>query len=276
MSGPQNIVENEGAAPNEGTPRAYLRTAARMGQRLKNTAIQLRRGQLAARREFPAGWGIENLDVRLQRASDLCAMVCMSHGLKIHRIGALPPARCIVVSNHCGYFDPLLLTTMAPGSNISKAEIAQWPLVGETMLRLGTLFYERGSPWSGAQVLKRAWQVLDAGYRVIGFPEGTTSIGDDILPFHRGLFGLARLAQIPIVPAVIHYHVRDMAWIDDATFVPHYLSMIGREQARIDLWWGEPVEITDEPHAEAERMRARMQDALATLRCHDEPREHLR
>jgi 1-acyl-sn-glycerol-3-phosphate acyltransferase len=76
---------------------------------------------------------------------------------------------------------------------------------------------------------------------VLGFPEGTTSLGQDVLPFRRGLFGVARIAAAPVVPIAIQYPSPELCWVGDTWFLPHYLRTAMRARTAVEVRIGEPI-----------------------------------
>jgi 1-acyl-sn-glycerol-3-phosphate acyltransferase len=176
--------------------------------------------------------------------------------------GALPQQPAVIVANHVSYVDPILLGALGPAAPIAKQEIAGWPLIGGGAAALGAMFVDRDRPSSGARVLRQALRALRAGVSVLGFPEGTTSPGHDVLAFRRGLPGLARLARVPIVPVAIRYHRADMAWTGSASLLPHYLRTAARAESLADVIIGEPIgadgrdarELADEMQARVARL----------------------
>ena len=100
-------------------------------------------------------------------------------------------------------------------------------------------------------------RLLEAGLPMLIFPEGTTTVGRDVLPFSRGAFGIARLARVPIVPATLRYDSEEIAWVGDASLVPHALKMHRRARIRAELSFGpslQPMAFAD-PSALAEATR---------------------
>jgi 1-acyl-sn-glycerol-3-phosphate acyltransferase len=61
------------------------------------------------------------------------------------------------------------------------------------------------------------------------------------LPFHRGLFGLARLARVPIVPLALSYDHPAAAWVGDTWFLPHYVRTTLRDETRALVRAGTPI-----------------------------------
>ena len=126
----------------------------------------------------------------------------------------------IYVANHLGYYDALVVAQFVPCAPIAKAEVASWPVIGAGGRSLGVIFVRRESPASGAQALLAALRALGAGVSVLNFPEGTTTSGDRLGPFRRGIFGLARLAGVPVVPVRIDFDDPELAWYGPALFLP--------------------------------------------------------
>ena len=162
-----------------------------------------------------------------QHLGELCRLVCEMHRLQIEVHGTLPETPSIVVANHLGYIDPVVLCSLIPLSPIAKNEIADWALVGAALERLNVSFVIRGDAWSGARVLLRSLRSLRAGVSVLNFPEGTTSRGN-LLPFHLGAFWLSRRTGLPVVPVAMDFEDMSLCWVDREAFLPHY--------ARV--WWG--------------------------------------
>jgi 1-acyl-sn-glycerol-3-phosphate acyltransferase len=103
------------------------------------------------------------------------------------------------------------------------------------------VFVRRGDAWSGARALRHGLRALTAGVSVLGFPEGTTTYGDTVLPFKRGLFGLARLAGVPVVPIALRYSEPEVCWVGDEWFLPHYVRTAMRPITMVDITIGQPI-----------------------------------
>jgi len=171
--------------------------------------------------------GPAELRHKAQRLRELCAMVCDMHRIEIEVRGQLPESPAILVANHLGYIDPVVLCSLLPLSPIAKSEISDWALVGVPLERLNVSFVRRGDAHSGARVLLRSLRNLSAGLSVLNFPEGTTSRGG-LLPFHLGAFWLSRRTGVPVVPISMDFENMRLCWVDREAFLPHY--------ARV--WWG--------------------------------------
>ncbi|HJL19707.1 MAG TPA: lysophospholipid acyltransferase family protein [Sandaracinaceae bacterium LLY-WYZ-13_1] len=172
---------------------------------------------------------------RARRLSWIAENVCALHGIHVVCRGPVPNGPVVLVSNHLGYLDPPALVSLVPALPVAKRELGDWPVVGELLRGHGVLLVDRDDPHSGARILRRATRALEAGAAVLTFPEGTTSEGRDVLPFRRGIFGIARRTGVPVVPVTIRYDTREACWVGDATFLPHYVRTTTRPRVRVDL-----------------------------------------
>lgn len=182
----------------------------------------------------PAGRGAELLARAARRALEI-------HGLEVHATGPAPRGPALLVSNHLSYLDPVVVLSQIACVPISKAEVAGWPVFGAVARRTGVLFVERSSAGSRLAVMRAAAQVFRAGGVVLNFPEGTTTDGSTVLRFRKGLFEVARALRVPVVPAALRYHPRELAWIGAAAFLPHYLRFACLERCAVEVAFGEPI-----------------------------------
>jgi 1-acyl-sn-glycerol-3-phosphate acyltransferase len=75
---------------------------------------------------------------------------------------------------------------------------------------------------------------LIKGYSVINFPEGTTHI----LPttkFNFGSFAMATKIKAAVIPIAIDYKVKTDAFVDDDTFIPHFIKCFGKRHTDIKM-----------------------------------------
>lgn len=191
----------------------------------------------------------------------VAATMCSLHGVRIAIAGEVPRGGPVVlVANHVSYLDPLLIMSVIPTLAIAKHEVGAWPILGEFARGLDLLLVDRSRAHSGARVLLRAKTLLERGVSVLVFPEGTTSCGAQLLPFKRGMFGLAARLGLPVVPIALRYPDTRMAWVGDASFLPHYLATTTRERLDAELEFAAPM------HAEhgeaAEHFAARVHATL--------------
>ncbi len=179
-------------------------------------------------------------------------------GVRPHVIGQLPKEPSVIVANHVSYLDPLVLASLLPCVPIAKAELRDWPVLGETARRSNVLFVRRECALSGARVLREARRALDGGVSVLVFPEGTTTTGHKVLPFKRGALGLAQLASVPIIPVALSYAQPEAAWIGDDTFLPHFVRTLARPFTPVTVRFLPALEASDGRSAAELADQARM------------------
>jgi 1-acyl-sn-glycerol-3-phosphate acyltransferase len=203
------------------------------------------------------------------RAQRTANAILDAHGVRVTVSGRVPGAPALIVANHLSYLDPLVVASVAPCVSIAKTETVDWPLIGAGLRALGVVFVRRADPYSGAVALRRAGRALRDGASVLNFPEGTTCDGSEVGSFRRGVFGLARLAGKPIVPARISYGDDRVPWYGGETFVPHYAKVAGLLRVTARVSFGEPLWPRDSggcSSAEAARdLASRARDAVASL-----------
>lgn len=90
------------------------------------------------------------------------------------------------ISNHISYIDILVLGAYFPCFFVAKADIASWPIFGFLSKVGGTIFISRNRAVVKQQAQKLE-QALQQGNHLLIFPEGTTSNGQQILPFKSSL-----------------------------------------------------------------------------------------
>ena len=207
------------AAPRAQTRVPWTTAGNRAVSTLKE-AVGLRRQVVeAASAEGCTG---EDKALWLQHA---CANLAQRLRLEVKVHGEAPAGPCVLVANHMSYLDPIAIARSVPLGAVAKSEILGWPALGDTLHNLGIIFVRRGNVHSGAVALRKSMRLLDAGVPVLVFPEGTTTFGDDVLPFRRGAFGVARLLGVPVVPVALRYGSRDVCWVGSAGFVPHFVCI---------------------------------------------------
>jgi 1-acyl-sn-glycerol-3-phosphate acyltransferase len=217
-----------------------------------------------ARMRFRARPTVADRHERARWLHAACARLCQRHGFCVEISGILPRGPALLVANHVSYIDPVVIGSLVPCVPLAKAEIAGWPIVGAAAQALGVLFVQRGDVWSGARALRTSLRHLASGVSILGFPEGTTG-RDELLPFHRGLFGIARRAQVPIVPIALSYDDRSAAWVGDEWFLPHLVRTAMRPRTRAWIRIGSPIA----PDAPARELAAAARAQITTLlaRC---------
>ena len=127
-------------------------------------------------------------------------------GMKIGAGGTATPVPVgLLVCNHISWLDIFVINALAPTAFVSKNDVKHWPLIGWLCAKTETIFLERGSRAAAQRTRERIVGELGAGAHVGIFPEGTTTDGSRVLPFHAALFQGAIDAGVPVVPLALRY-----------------------------------------------------------------------
>ena len=108
------------------------------------------------------------------------------------KVPTLATRGVMFVSNHVSWMDIWLLQSVRPVRFISKADVRGWPVIGFLAQAGGTLFIHREKRHHTAAIVGQAAAVLAQGDCLALFPEGTTTTGLRLRPFHPSLF------QVPV------------------------------------------------------------------------------
>lgn len=111
----------------------------------------------------------------------------------------------MILANHVSWVDVFAIDAALPSRFVAKAEIGRWPVAGKLVTMTGTLYIERGRRHAVAAANHRVREHLAAGEAIAIFPEGTTTDGSTLLPFHSNLIAPAMEAGCEIWPVALRY-----------------------------------------------------------------------
>ncbi len=111
----------------------------------------------------------------------------------------------LIVANHLSYVDVLVIASLMPSVFITSIELKQTALLGTLARFGGSLFIERRKPSGLKNEISEISRVLEDGFTVALFPEGTTSDGTGVRPFKNSLFDAAISAKADILPLCLRY-----------------------------------------------------------------------
>ncbi|PYT00704.1 MAG: hypothetical protein DMF63_06605 [Acidobacteria bacterium] len=194
-------------------------------------------------------------------------------GMEIELIGEPPKAPFFLVTNHVSYVDVAALRAVVEGVFVAKAEVREWPVAGRIVRDMGVVFIDRKNrrdiPRAGEEIIQR----LNDGEGVIVFPEGTSTKGEDILPFNSSFLEFAARTDLPVSYASISYRTppdgppasTTVAWWEDISFMAHLFRLftIQRYTAVIDFG-EEPIVNTDRKQLAAE-LRNRVKEKFIPI-----------
>lgn len=150
------------------------------------------------------------------------------------RVEGAVPARGLLISNHLGYIDILVLASVMPTVFVAKRDVKFWPVIGVLAQMGGTLFVNRARRVHVGQINDEIQAALNRGALVVLFPEGTSSDGHTVMPFKTSLLEPAAQTTHPLTVSAIDYAIEDgdagdeVCYWGDHTFFPHMLSLLAK------------------------------------------------
>ena len=124
--------------------------------------------------------------------------------LRIKNPEILPATPYLLASNHISWMDIHAINAFKPIRFVAKSDVEGWPIFGWMAKQLGTVFIKRDSARHGKHIASEVSRVLE-NQSVCIFPEGTSTIGEGVLPFKPNLFESAVIAQVPVYSLAITY-----------------------------------------------------------------------
>lgn len=166
--------------------------------------------------------------------------------LEVQGVATLP-GPLLLVANHISWLDITSLHAARFCRFVSKADVQRWPLVGALASGVGTLFIQRESRRDAMRVVHHMADSLRAGDVLAVFPEGTTSDGVDLLPFHANLLQAAIAAGAPVQPVALqfidtHSGERSLApcYVGDDTLLGSVWRTVRAPGVTVRIVFGEP------------------------------------
>lgn len=173
----------------------------------------------------------------------------------------------IFLCNHRSGLDILVTAMLLEGKHLSRADLAEWPLIGMLARRAGVLFVDRSSRRSSAAAVQSMITTVQQGHAIILFPEGTTYAGDEVRPFKPGAYAVAKRTGCELVPVGLAYAGGGASFEDEA-FMDHMRRVAATKASHVGVSIGEPVRVEDgcEPAVFSELLRERVQAEVSRAR----------
>lgn len=168
-------------------------------------------------------------------------------GLRVRQQGMPASGPVLLVSNHISWSDIPVLGGTTPLRFLSKAEVGRWPIIGWLARQAGTLFIVRGSG-KAREAKQEITSTLSGGQSVLIFPEGTTSTGLSVLPFHSRLLQAAPDAGVAMQGISIAYtrHGRPdhlAPFIGDDEFQSHLPRLLRHPAVDVTIVFHPPIRV---------------------------------
>jgi 1-acyl-sn-glycerol-3-phosphate acyltransferase len=216
-------------------------------------------------------WEFPRLDAagRMKRVQWWARGVLRALEIELEVVGAPSAGPVLIVANHVSWLDIIAVDAVSPARFVSKADVRRWPVLGFLVASGGTLFIERERKRDALRVVHQVAAALSEGHTVAVFPEGTTSDGRGLLPFHGNLLQSAVSTLTPIQPIAIRYsdaHAEPSlapAYVGEMTLLQSVGQVIRADRLRVRVELLAPQASDGADRRElAERLRGRMGAAL--------------
>lgn len=161
-----------------------------------------------------------------------------------------------MVCNHMSYLDILVLSSIRPSMFVTSVEMEKTFFLGDMAKLGGSFFVDRVNRRKIKDEVEALVQLLNQGFNVFIFPEGTSTDGSQILPFKKSLFRVPYQTSFPILPICLKYISVDgepfspqncdrICWYGDMTFGPHYLQLMSLKELKAEIHYLDPLDPKD-------------------------------
>ena len=152
--------------------------------------------------------------------------------------GQLERGGYVIIANHVGYIDGIVLGSIFPIVFVSKKEVRSWPIVGQWNILCGTIFIDRQHKGQVGLLVREMSRKLKQEANILLFPEGTSTNGEQMLPFQTVPLAAPLRSRSVIVPTTVAYKSIDDApvspanrdaiyWYGDMDFMSHFWKLLG-------------------------------------------------
>jgi len=151
--------------------------------------------------------------------------------------GQLERGGYVIIANHVGYIDGIVLGSIFPIVFVSKKEVRSWPIVGQWNILCGSIFIDRQHKEQVGLLVREMSRKLRQEANILLFPEGTSTNGERMLPFQTVPLAAPLRSRSVIVPTTVAYRSIDdtpvspanrdlIYWYGDMDFMSHFWRLL--------------------------------------------------
>lgn len=183
--------------------------------------------------------------------------LCRICGIEVIVHGAMATQKpLLIASNHVSYLDIVAFGATTELEFVSKAEVANWPIIGGLARLADTVFIERLRSKTLTARQDMATR-LGENRTLVFFPEATSGDGNRLLPFKSALFTVAQAVDegdgVTIQPAAIAYTRLNglptgvgwrsfFAWYGDMALFSHAWKFLQLGQTTVEIAFLPPLD----------------------------------
>lgn len=161
--------------------------------------------------------------------------------IKITRYGNLDlSSPSFVVATHRNFLD-VIISKWVDAVFVAKEEISKYPFIGVAGDMTGIVWIKRQSMTSRVAAKKALEDIVLGGQHVVIYAEGTTNLGEYVLPLRKGAFTIAAKHNVPIVPIVIDFRDDSDLWHREDSMMMLFLKQFAKWRIDIRISIGDPM-----------------------------------
>lgn len=170
--------------------------------------------------------------------------------VRVKVTGKRPKTPYILMGNHISYVDILVIAYLTGTPFVAKKEVRAWPLIGWLAQLYGGLFIDRENRNDVTRFPDLLSNYMKNNDSMAIFPEGTSTSGQSVLPFHSSLFQWPAENAFPVHTCSISYKTGNpkktpanyfVCWWGDMDFGPHYRLLINLKRIQATIHFSEEV-----------------------------------
>lgn len=190
-----------------------------------------------------------SLERRRRVRHDWSRRLLVVFGFTLKVEGHLPAQTGLIAANHVSWIDIFAVNALTPVAFVSKDDVIHWPIIGTLARHNETIFLQRGSRGHAHTIGRTMAERLESGNWLAVFPEGTTTDGTHLHPFHAALLQPAIDANVPVTPVALRYEDAAgnqsllPAYAGDTSLWACFCAILSARQLVVRLTIGEPVQV---------------------------------
>lgn len=193
-------------------------------------------------------------------------------GFTLQIEGTLPEQVGLIAANHVSWIDIFAVNALTPVAFVSKDDVVHWPIIGTLARHNETIFLQRGSRGHAHTIGRDMAQRLASGNWLAVFPEGTTTDGTHLHPFHAALLQPAIDADVAVTPVALRYEdVQGQpsplpAYTGDTSLWESFCAILSARRLVVRLTIGEPIRIETDAGNQGRKLLAhRLHDVIGQM-----------
>jgi 1-acyl-sn-glycerol-3-phosphate acyltransferase len=185
--------------------------------------------------------------------------------------GVPPRSPFFLVSNHLSYIDIVPIFMSMDCRFVAKKAVRNWPILGYMMKTVDVIFADRTRRMDVKHVNEVLWDSMEQQDNIVLFPEGTTTGGDQVLPFQASLLDYPATYQVPVYYAAIRYETspKDLPARDSVCFFgardpfpKHLMKMAKNRRVYCKIRFHEEPVVEDDRKALATALHKKVEASL--------------